>query len=274
VEPAARIEYRARMQTISIAGTRLLLETAEAGTRYHAPVLIVPGLFQSEACWRGIISMLAHRGWDVFLLTRPSDDPDHGWDQSVQQVSEVAEGVASSVGKTGNVVMLGADVGACVALTVSQQVESLALGLFAPCEPLHAASAYDRAMGMLERRRARRHEGPVQAPRPVAKTSHDTALVGEEPVRWMKDLAASSPFELPHRHPPAIVFNCDNDLLVDGDRCVNFARGEFARESKTRLNGRFWPAIGWERACDDFHRFLILTLSDRVVEFPEEILSD
>ena len=147
------------MQTISIAGARLLLETAEAGTRYHAPILIVPGLFQSEACWRGITSMLAHRGWDVFLLPRPSDDREHGWNQSVQQVSEVAEGLASSVGRTGNVVILGADVGACVALTVSQQVESLALGLFAPCEPLEAAGAYDRAMGMLERRRARRHHG-------------------------------------------------------------------------------------------------------------------
>ena len=66
------------MQTVTVGKARLHLETAEAGTRYHAPILILPGLFQSPACWSGITSMLAHRGWDVYLLPRPAESEDQG----------------------------------------------------------------------------------------------------------------------------------------------------------------------------------------------------
>lgn len=259
------------MQTVSVGGVRLQLETAEAGTRYHAPILIIPGLFQSLACWQGMTSMLAHRGWDVYLLPRPAESSAHGWGGNFDDATTAAAGLA---GNSDKLILVGADVGAALALAVSARVASLALGLFAPAEPELVAAAYERRLGILGRRRARKAIGPVAAPGSIAATSHDAKLVGAEPRALIRDLRDGVGFERPARHPPAIVFACDNDPLVDAERSLAFADSVYARAAGTRLNGRFWPALGWERACDDFHRFLILTLSDRVVEFPDEIIAD
>jgi hypothetical protein len=55
---------------------------------------------------------------------------------------------------------------------------------------------------------------------------------------------------------------------------MTFADSQFSKASRSRLNGRWWPSLGWEPACEEAHRFLILTLSDRVVDFPDEIIND
>jgi hypothetical protein len=74
--------------------------------------------------------------------------------------------------------------------------------------------------------------------------------------------------------PPTIVFGAQNDPLVDTEHSLGFADGHVAKAAKARLVGRWWPSMGWEAASEQAHRFLILTLADRVVEFPEEILGE
>ena len=66
----------------------------------------------------------------------------------------------------------------------------------------------------------------------------------------------------------------DSDPLVSCEHALTFATSEYANASDTRLQGRWWPSLAWEQAGEEAHRFLILTLGDRVVEFPDEIIDD
>ena len=112
------------------------MEAAEAGGRYLAPILILPGMFQSYACWRGMTSMLAHRGWNVYVLARSEIDDrgavrteNFGWIKAVERAAEVASKLDERV------IVFGADLGAALAVAMLGELRPLALGLFAPATP-------------------------------------------------------------------------------------------------------------------------------------------
>jgi len=269
------ILYGAGMRPVEIGGIALQTESPEA-SRYFAPILILPGLFQSYICWRGFTSILAHRGWDVFLLPRaPLDDDEEvpeTFDQNWEESCDAVVRVASNLGE--KVIVFGADVGAGLALATLDRVKPMALGLFAPAEPSKIGAAFGGGMGMLERRRFNKASGPVTAPAAHAQTAYQEADRIAEPRSLVRELIKGVPFSRPEVHPPAIVFGVDSDPYVESEHSMTFADTQFSKASRSRLNGRWWPSLGWESACEEAHRFLILTLGDRVVDFPDEIIND
>jgi hypothetical protein len=256
-----------------VGGVSVFLEMAEGGTRYHAPILILPGLFQSEACWRGITSMLAHRGWDVYVLPRlttddSSTDGAQDWSAAIASARSVAQGLGQKL------VVLGADIGASLALALGEHAPVLALGLFGPTTPARIGKRLVACAGFFGRRRLRKGSSQVAPPDSLARLLVSPTHAAREPGGLVQDLLGGVSFEQPEAHPPAFVFVPDGDPLVSDTDALEFARGDASRTSPTRLRGRWWPATGWEPVADAVHRDLILTLSDRVVDFPEEILAD
>lgn len=265
--------YGERMRETTIAGVKLWLDPAEAGGRYFAPILIFPGLFQSPACWRGMTSMLAHRGWNVYVLPRPSASVQAasarsaGWNESLATAVRVASNLDTKV------IVFGADVGASLALALPANARPLALALFSPAEPSHAASAYEKTLGFLSRRRAQGRDD-VSAPATLVKKAPRATDPGTEPRAFVSDLGAGIEAVRPENHPPALVFVPDHDPLVEARHAASFAGTPYARLARSTLDGRWWPSTRWEPIANEVHRFLILTLADRVVEFPDEIIED
>jgi pimeloyl-ACP methyl ester carboxylesterase len=249
---------------LKIAGHGVHFDAPEAG-RYLAPILVLPGLFQSFQCWRGLTSMLAHRGWEVYVLARDEEEGSgaSGWSAQCEAAANVAAGLGD------NVIIFGADIGAAIAMAACQRVTPLALGLFAPSLPAPLGHALAASRSILER--AKKSSG--QAPDKLAKGTKPADL-SSEPVDLLDDIGEGIAFERPSSHPPAIVFAPDGDPLVTSEQALSFADGELARTSPTRLDGRWWPAKRSAAVADGVHRFLVLTLGDRVVEFPDEILAD
>jgi pimeloyl-ACP methyl ester carboxylesterase len=251
------------------------MEPPEAA-RYHAPILILPGLFQSAICWRGLASILAHRGWEVYLLPRVVRDmasgnveqEDKSWDEALADVVKASERLGEKL------IIFGSDVGAAMALATLEQTRPMALGLFAPTEPARAAASFSNSLGFMDRRRFNKQTGPLVEPTGTAvRDAFQKSDISPEPATFMGDLAAGVDFARPATQPPSIVFGTQNDPAVDTEHSLGFADGQVAKEAQARLVGRWWPSIGWEAASEQVHRFLILTLSDRVVEFPDEIIN-
>jgi alpha-beta hydrolase superfamily lysophospholipase len=255
------------------------MEPPEAG-RYFAPILVVPGLFQSAECWRPFTSMLAHRGWEVYVLVRqPIEDDDTSAASIDRDWAGTLDAATRAVKRLGDkVIVFGADVGASVALSVAAATGPMALALFAPAEPEHVGAALTRSLGFFERRRfnaaAAAGVAPVAPPAKLAGEMPHPKAAGLEPRALIDDIVAAKSFSRPLLHPPAIVFAPERDPLVAADHSLGFAGTPQAKAAKARLAGRWWPMSGWQAACDEAHRFLILTLGDRVVEFPDEIIND
>ena len=264
------------MREVVVGDVAVRLEAGEAGGRYLAPILIVPGLFQSWVCWRGMTSMLAHRGWDVYLLPRLNErdgslvpNRAEGWSAAVETASRVTRELSDKV------ILFGADVGAAIALATLERAHPLALALFAPVDPAVAGKAFEQSLGFFARRRARAStEQAVEPPPTLAKQVHRKTDSVAEPAALMRDLTKNAAFRRPAEHPPAIVFAPQEDPLVEREDAIAFTPSPYAKLARTPLVGRWWPSSRWEPVADEVHRFLILTLADRVVEFPEEILED
>jgi hypothetical protein len=126
-------------------------------------------------------------------------------------------------------------------------------------------------MRFFERRRAR-GEGFSTVPAALAKQVHRDTDAAPEPSGFLEELGAAVPFTPPGEHPPAIVFLPQADPLVAREDALPFTTSPYAKIAKTAVVGRWWPSSNWDPIADEVHRFLILTLEDRVVEFPEEIL--
>jgi hypothetical protein len=260
------------MPLVRAGGVTLHYDPPEAG-RYSAKILVLPGLFQSLACWRGLTAMLAHRGWEVYLLPRTGtakDDPsafnDNGWQHALDGACEAASKLDQ------HVIVLGADVGAALTCSMLAHVRPMAMALFAPSVPGLLPERFERTLGGLARRRFRSATTPVEAPPALARQSTKAADVAAEPRRLFEDLRDGVAFTIPDEHPPSIVFAPGLDPLVETDHALEFAATPYAKASAMRLNGRWWPVVQGHNVADEVHRFLILTLSDRVVDFPDEIL--
>lgn len=264
------------MRPVEIGGLTLFLESPEAA-RYLAPILIVPGLFHSSVCLRGMTSMLAHRGWEVYLLPRVLDETttgaaprDQSWEQAVAAITRACSQLGDEV------IILAADIGASLTLAALPSMKApLALALFAPAAPQHIGESLSRGLGFFGRRRLRRHLGRVAPEASLACTAYQKTDIADEPHRFVKELLAGVSFVAPAEHPPTIVFVPDgSDPLVSAEHARGFAATDYAKTAPSQLHGRWWPSLGWDAVCQETHRFLILTLSDRVVEFPDEIISD
>lgn len=251
------------------------MESPEAA-RYHAPILILPGLFQSSVCWRGVTSILAHRGWEVYLLPRVVRDnfsgkvqeSDKSWNEALDDVAQAAEKLGDKL------IIFGSDVGAAMALATLERTKPMALGLFSPTEPSRAAASLEKSLGFFGKRRFAKQTGTlIDAPDKHAQDAYQKTDLIAEPRSFIEDLSKGVEFSRPTAQPPTIVFAGQNDPVVDTDHSLSFADDEVAKASQTRLAGRWWPSIGWEAASEQAHRFLILTLADRVVEFPDEIIN-
>ncbi len=255
-------------QRRNVGGLALDFEAPEAG-RYMAPILVCPGLFQSLDCWRPLTSMLAHRGWELYFLSRgPDGDADSageapGWQRSIDRVAHAAASLGDQV------ILFGADLGAVLALAALRETRAMALALFAPSRPLALTASVKRSTGFLDGRHAGAWQRP---PRRIAKEARETCQAPE--ARILLEEASRSGFEIPDEHPPALVFVAEGDALVPADESALFAAGPYSEQARNRLAGRWWPAAGRAAVADEVHRYLILTLGDRVVEFPEEILAD
>lgn len=250
-------------------------------------MLVLPGLFQSFACWRPITSMLAHRGWEVYCLTRVMPDRDgtprlldESWDQARARIAQVG------VHLGGPLVVLAGDVGAALALSLGGELPILALALFSPSDPGELGAAYRRSLrrggrltrlGLFGRLRGRARTsaaGEVAAHAGLlgpGATAEDTQ---PEPRRLLDELQGGIGFVRPACHPPALVFASSNDPLVSEDQALGFSAGPAARAARTRLDGRFFPRPRAASLADEIQRFLILTLGDRVVDFPAEATED
>lgn len=257
------------MRPTAFADFHLHYEAPEAG-RYLAPILVLPGLFQSFACWRATTSMLAHRGWEVYALTRSMPDGDGRTrllDRSWQALRERVRAVAQRLEDP--LVVLGADLGGALALDLASQRAVLALALLAPAPPARLGAACAASQSFASRLGlASPRASAVAAKLRPALAEH----AQEEPDELLAELASVS-WQAPRSHPPAIVFAADGDPLVSPEDSTPFVAEPHARLSRLRLAGRFWPATQTSVA-DEIHRFLILTLGDRVVEFPEGVLED
>lgn len=267
------------MRPVELGDIILQMEPPEAG-RYHAPILVIPGLFQSLACWRPFTSMLAHRGWEVYTLARQpvesDDEPlgggDHDWSALVDLTVRAMEKLGEKV------IVFGADIGASLALAALARARPMAMALFGPAEPRHAGAAYAGQLNFLERRRSSRTTGPVDPPASLRRGIPLPALPAAEPRALIHSLVEETidASALVHSddRPPTIVFGIAQDPLVSDEHATAFASGPHTKIASSRLSGRWWPTLEWRNACDESHRFLILTLGDRVVEFPDEILAD
>ena len=250
-------------QRRKVGNLELDFEAPEAG-RYAAPIIVCPGLFQSLECWRPLTSMLAHRGWELYFLGRgPEDGGRLGWQDNIDRMDEAAAALG------GQVIIFGADLGAALALAAVASTRPMALALFAPSHPPQLAASLKTARAMLER-----SGGPWQgAPKSVLSQSAQPSHQAKEAALLLEE-APLSDFEIPVEHPPALVFVAEGDTLVSPEESERFAVGPYSKQAHGRLAGRWWAAAGQTAVADELHRYLILTLGDRVVEFPEEILAE
>lgn len=251
-------------------------EAPEAG-RYHAPLLLLPGLYQSFGCWRPFTSLLAHRGWELYCLPRtlPDEDAeeliteDDDWEACRAKVVKVASLIGDRV------ILLGADIGAALALSLADEISPLALGMFSPCAPSRLGPSASPPRGFFSRFRppANTQLLPTADPSLVPEGTDPGDLL-PEPSALLRDLGKIE-FNAPTRQPPTIVFNSTNDPLVSASEAGSFVDGTHAKAARSSLDGHWWPGRpGAVAAADELQRFLILTLGDRVVEFPDEILND
>ncbi len=309
--------YRRVMPSVVVGNTAVYYEAPEAG-RYHAPLLVLPGLFQSFEAWRGVTSSLAHRGWEVYWLGRTMPDlegtvvtADEGWAEARTKVWNLGKRLGESV------IVLGCDVGAALALSLAGELDILAMAMFSPAKPAALGAAYRKTLGFTGRMRHSRAASALGPPRSLGAIAPAPEHVAPEPHRLIDELmsdawaatfaptstrasgsaagsaagsaggsaadsaagsaagsAAAPAFTPPATRPPAIVFAADGDPLVDAEHALTFAQSELAKVSLHRLDGHWWPASDGQAVADEVHRFIILTLGDRVVDFPEEIFAE
>ena len=271
------------MPALSFGSFSLHCETPEAA-RYRASILVLPGLFQSFTCWRPMTSMLAHRGWEVYCLTRTMPDRsgnpcllDQTWEGARKRIAEVGARLGSPV------IVLASDVGAALAISLAGELPMLAMALFSPSEPAVLGAAYRRLQragtwrpGLFGRLfGGASSDQSEQVVVPSVLLSEDMTAQDTLPEpRHLLDELEGVQLERPARHPPALVFAARNDPLVTEEHALGFCTSACAKASRTPLNGRFFPLAAGDRLADEVQRFLILTLGDRVVEFPEEILEE
>jgi len=205
------------MRPVEIGKVTLWMESPEAG-RYLAPILIVPGLFHSSICLRGMTSMLAHRGWEVYLLPRSPDDASGGASgiPADQSWAEAVDAVATARSRIGEeVIILAADIGASLTLSALPSMKApLALALFAPAAPQHLGEALSRSLGFFARRRFRSHSGSVAPPPALAEAAYQSSDISNEPHRLLDEMIGGQPFAAPANHPFPFVVNGLADGLI------------------------------------------------------------
>ncbi|NQY91891.1 MAG: hypothetical protein HRT46_09565 [Deltaproteobacteria bacterium] len=112
------------------------------------------------------------------------------------------------------------------------------------------------------------------APAGVAGTARSNSWLSEEPDWLLTQLMSASPGKSSAEgggdgtDVPALMFSADDDPLVQLAAVPSRAP---AKLSATALPGHWWPAVAPQQLADELHRFLVLTLGDRVVDFPDSV---
>ncbi len=279
------------MSRTTIAECELYYESPEAG-RYRAPILLLPGLFQSFECWRPLTTRLAHRGWELYLLPRDGSSSDQesagatSLDGLVEQTARVAEQLArrasqgyapadSEDAETNvGVIVFGADLGAHLAAELTARVQPMATVLFSSVPPAVLGESWQRSRGLLQRWRPGK-ANPGVAPAGVAGTARSNSWLSEEPDWLLTELMSATPGKSSAegggsdgKDVPTLMFSADDDPLVQLAAVPSRATAEL---SDTALPGHWWPAVAPQQLADELHRFLVLTLGDRVVDFPDSV---
>ena len=278
------------MSRTTIAECELYYESPEAG-RYRAPILLLPGLFQSFECWRPLTTRLAHRGWELYLLPRDSASGDPksagatSLDGLVEQTARVAEQLARRVRQgyapadnedaetNAGVIVFGADLGAHLAAELTARVQPMATVLFSSVAPAVLGESWQRSRGRLQRWRPGKANLGV-APAGVAGTARSNSWLSEEPDWLLAALMSASPGKSSAEgggdgeDVPTLMFSADDDPLV---KLAAVPSRATAKLSDTALPGHWWPAVAPQQLADELHRFLVLTLGDRVVDFPDSV---
>jgi len=275
----------------TIAECELYYESPEAG-RYRAPILLLPGLFQSFECWRPLTTRLAHRGWELYLLPRDGGSGDQkspgatSLDGLVEQTARVAEQLArrtrqgyapadnSDAETNAGIIVFGADLGAHLAAELTTRVQPMATVLFSPVAPAVLGESWQRSRGMMQRWRPGK-ANPGVAPKGVIGTARSNSWLSEEPDWLLAALMLAGPGKSSAESGdgngedvPTLMFSAEDDPLVKLAAAPSRAS---AKLSDTTLPGHWWPAVAPQQLADELHRFLVLTLGDRVVEFPDSV---
>jgi len=279
----------------TIAECELYYESPEAG-RYRAPILLLPGLFQSFECWRPFTTRLAHRGWELYLLPRAGGSGDQksagatSLEGLVEQTARVAEQLARRASQgyapadnedaetNAGVIVFGADLGAHLAVELAANVQPMATVLFSAATPCQLGESWQRARGLLQRWGVGKAR-PGAAPPGVAGSARSDNWLSEEPDWLLPELLSAAVTPTDSAAPadtgdhaagavPTLLFSSPNDPLVEAG--ADWSRVS-AQISDTLLPGHWWPALARQHLADEVHRFLVLTLGDRVVDFPDSI---
>ncbi len=218
--------------------------------------------------------MLAHRGWEVYLLSR--DPSARSADNLPEQnfASSVNDAIEASAKLGDKLILFGADVGASIALQAATEHRPMAMALFAPSTPAALGRRYAKTLGFLGRRKQATSGLGVTPPQTIARRCRGREDICAEPRALISELQTGVTSIRPNPAPPAIVFVPGGDALVDTQEALAFAKQKTARAAAMKLAGRWWPSLQGPNVADEVHRFLILTLGDRVVDFPDEIIED
>ena len=233
------------------------------GPRYRAPVLFVPGLWTRPALWQRAASLLAHRGWECWLV-----DPGRG---NVATRAEALAEVAVELGRPP--VVVAVDAAGVVALETARRTTLAALVWSAPVEPGSATwrrmvSPW-RVLGglLLGRPVARPASWGAEAEGADWLRSEEEAAIVVDVVRGRMNVAAPGV-------PTAFVVGEGASGGGVEERATLAAR--LGAELIVLPRAGRWPlaAGAWQEHAGLVHRWLVRRLGETLLEFYEEAMAE
>lgn len=234
------------------------------GPRYGAPLLFLPGLWSAPDVWRRPAGLLAHRGWEGWIV-----DPSGGGGAAAR-----ADRVAAVAGDFGRPpVLVAADGAGLVAIEVARRMAVAAVVWIAPVLPGGAAvrravSPWGVLAGLLLGRRIAR---------PAAWLAETDA------AGWRRDAEEAAVVVDLVRGRTAVGRLGVPTLLVAGDRdprCQTRERAALAEALGAEVfvlpdAGSVPLAVGeWQTHAGAVHRWLVQRLGETNLELYAEAMAD
>jgi pimeloyl-ACP methyl ester carboxylesterase len=235
------------------------------GPRYRAPIVFVPGLWTGPEIWRRAAGLLAHRGWEGWLV----------------DLGRVAGGTAARADALGRAtatlerppVLIAQDAGGVVALEMARRMPVTAVVWVRPILP-----------------GGRGLRGAVSPWRVLAGLLFDTPV--PRPAQWMGDATVTG-WALDQDAAALVVDVVRGRTSVEGAGVPTVlvageADGVCPLEERTALAAmlgaevlvlpaadRFPLATGpWQRHAGAVHRWLVTRLGETLLEFYDEAMAE
>jgi pimeloyl-ACP methyl ester carboxylesterase len=230
------------------------------GPRYRAPLVFLPGLWAGPGAWRRAASLLAHRGWEGWLV-------DLAGRGGVAQRAAALAGAVAELERPA--VLIGTDAGGIVALETARLVPAAALVWVAPVLPggrtiRRAVSPWQVLLGLTTGRAVGRPAG----------------WAGEEGLAWARDHEdARLVVDVVRGRHPARGAGVPT-ALVDAPFAPEAPEGGLAASLGADVipvaeGGRTALATGaWQANAGTVHRWLVQRLGEPVLERYEEAMAD